>query len=72
MNKCNKTIIDQFYTNNTLVVLDLYLNATMSNYAFDIYSYTYSASNNTYNNSNGSQNIVIGSNVDLSLPFSPV
>lgn len=72
MNKCNKTIIDQFYTNNTLVVLDLYLNTTMSNYAFDIYSYTYSASNNTSNNSNGSQNIVIGSNVDLSLPFSPV
>ena len=26
MNKCNKTIIDQFYGNNTLVVMDFYFN----------------------------------------------
>ena len=69
MNKCNKTIIDQFYGNNTLVVMDFYFNILMTNFAFDIYSFTYTS---TYNYTNLTQNIVLGSNLDTSLPFSTV
>lgn len=85
INKCNKTIIDQFYANNTLVVLDLLINTTMTTFAFDIYSTTYGSTNynnytynntypynNTNNYTNGGQNIVIGTIVDFSLPFSTV